>query len=330
MESVPCVQGLMEIGSSDYVAALRQESEYWGDEIKNAAQFGIPFAADMRRAEKIYVNRGNGLPQQQSYDPQAEWIMNGPLYTRLFETVADHSVRAKVLVLTCGPGNLCLELARHGHDVVGMDISKQAIEVARKLARENPFTENFGSLQYQVADLNVMELDPESFDVVIAWDGLHHILRLERLLNQVRRSLKPNGLYIFSDNIGMHWKSRLFGGALYFVLPTYVSYATKLKYAIRGGKTIKDEMAARSPFEEIQTDTILHLSAKYFKFKTLFFHTGIGFRAAIAGDVRLPAVLKYPFLRTLKRLDDWLVKRKWLMGDHVFVVAHPQKPMYSA
>jgi len=310
-----------EIGSDEYKEALKRESDYWGDEIKKAVEKGIPFSADMRRAEKIFVHRGPGLPQQQTFDPQAERIMNGKLYQFVFDRVASVSSHARVLVLTCGPGNLSLELARQGHHVHGMDISEGAIEIARRFASENPFKENFGSLHYSVTDLNVIEFVPDSYDVIVAWDGLHHILLLERLMGQIQKALKPEGLFIFSDNIGMHWMSRMIGGFLYFILPTHVSYFTKLKYAVGGQKKVQQDMSERSPFEEINTESIMSLAEKYFNIVEKKSHTGIGYRAAIAGDLRFPGFMKYPFLKFLKKLDDWSVNHGLLKGDHVLVVA---------
>lgn len=40
-------------------------------------------------------------------------------------------VRGRVLDVGCGPGRLCLELQRRGHEVVGVDISPKAVETAR-------------------------------------------------------------------------------------------------------------------------------------------------------------------------------------------------------
>jgi len=313
-----------EIGSKAYEEALRQEGDYWGQEVRKAVAAGIPFSVDMRRAEKIYVDRGKGLPQQQTFDPTTERIMNGELYQYLFEQVAAVSEHARVLVLTCGPGNLSLELARLGHHVHGMDISEGAIEIARKFAEENPYKENFGSIQYSVTDLNRIEFEPNSLDVVVAWDGLHHILLLDRLMQQVRNALKPNGVFIFSDNIGMHWKSRLVGGLLYFLLPTHVSYFTKLKYVLGGQRKVKEEMSERSPFEEVNTESILPIAEKYFDMIEKQSHTGIGYRAAIAGDLRFPSFLKYRFLRCLKKFDDWAVQHGLLKGDHILVIAKPK------
>jgi hypothetical protein len=159
--------------------------------------------------------------------------------------------------------------------------------------------------------------------VVLAWDGLHHILLLERLLEQVRTALTPDGLFIFSDNIGLHPRSRILGGVLYLLLPTYLSYWVKCKYALGGESRIKQDMVHRSPFEEISSDTLIRSAERFFHFLSLIPHTGIGYRAAIAGDLRCPGFIRYPFLRALKRFDDWAVRTGLLKGDHVLVVAKP-------
>ncbi len=313
----------VQVGTREYQKACNQESAYWGLEAERAAARGIPFSADMRRGERIYVDRGKGLPQQQTFDPKAENIMNGWLYSLLFETCAK-KLPAKILVLTCGAGGLSLELARLGHHVVGIDISEKAIKVAEKFAAANPFRDHFGRLEYQVADLNQKTFNARSFDIVIAWDGLHHILKQQRLMQEINRALKKDGLFIFSDNIGMHWFSRLVGGGLYFVLPTFVSYTDKLKIALGGEKRIKKDMTARSPFEEINTEGLVEVARQYFEILDYREHTGIGYRAAISGDVRLAARLKYYFLKKLKQLDDWGVKTRILKGDHAFVIGRPK------
>lgn len=310
-----------EIGSDAYLQALQQEGEYWGQEIEKALQQGIPFSADMRRGQRIFVDRGPGLPQQQAYDPLAERIMNGALYDYLFRRVSAMAASCRVLLLTCGAGGLALELARQGHDVHAVDVSKRAIAVAERMARENPFRENFGSLHYTVADLNRIELEQNRYDVVIAWDGLHHLVALDRLMQQIRRALAGNGVFIFSDNVGLSRLSRLLGGAFYFLLPTFVSYVDKSKVALGGQRKIKQDMTNRSPFEEVSSGMILDVVHKYFTVLEKKSHTGIGYRAAISGDMRAPDWFKYPFLRALKKMDDWCVEHGLLQGDHILAVA---------
>lgn len=310
-----------QIGSNAYRQACEKEADYWGQEARRAVQQGIPFSADMRRAQRIIVKRGVGLPQLQSFDPEAERIMNQWLYDIIFNTVQKQRKNAKILVLACGAGSLSLELARQGHEVYGIDISAGAIEVAEKFARENPYKQNFGSVAYTIGDLNQIELPPNSFDIILAWDGLHHIIFQEHLISQIRLSLRAGGLFIFSDNIGLHWISRIIGGLFYFLLPTNVSYRDKLKFALGGDKKIKESMIERSPFEEINTQDFLILVESHFKILTKIAHTGIGYRAAIAGDLRAPDWIKYPFLRLIKKLDHLAVNHGLLRADHILTIA---------
>ena len=319
------VQEKWVVGSEEYHRACQQEGDYWSQEVQLAVKAGIPFSVDMRRAERIFVDRGDGLPQQQIYDPKAERLMNGALYQYVFDKLDAHKSKSRVLVLTCGPGGLCLEIARHGHHVLGIDISQGAIEIAKRFTAENPFKDGFGSVEYQVADLNRLELPMGSFDAVVAWDGLHHILLLERLMQQIQKALVPGGLFIFSDNIGMHKLSRWIGGALYFLMPTTLSYRKKLRYALAGQEKVQEEMAERSPFEEISTNSIYDLALELFSILEQTSHTGIGYRAAIAGDMRAPSWIKYPFLKALKRMDDYAVRWHVLKGDHLLVVAQPKE-----
>jgi SAM-dependent methyltransferase len=310
-----------ELGSTTYTAALQQEADYWGEEIEKAVAVGIPFSADMRRAQRLFVHRGAELPQQQIYDPVAEQIMNGHLYQNLFDRIADVSQQAHVLVLTCGPGGLALELARQGHHVQAIDISRRAIAIAERMAAENPFHEHFGSLSYEVADLNRITLPEGGYDVVLAWDGLHHIIALDHLMSEIHKTLRAGGIFIFSDHVGIKPVSRVLGGLLYLFLPTYVPFNVKFKYALGGASKIKEEMTNRSPFEEATCGQIMDAVRKQFVIKQEIEHTGVGYRAAIAGDLRWRDALKHPFLRRLKQLDDWAVRHKLLHGDHVLVVA---------
>jgi SAM-dependent methyltransferase len=62
-------------------------------------------------------------------------------------------------------------------------------------------------LTYEVADLNFVELPEKTFDLVAAQTSLHHILFLERVAEQVWRSLKNDGYLWIHDFVGeMRWQ----------------------------------------------------------------------------------------------------------------------------
>ncbi|MHA1722923.1 MAG: class I SAM-dependent methyltransferase [Candidatus Baldrarchaeia archaeon] len=93
-----------------------------------------------------------------------------------------------------GNGYLCRSLAKKGAKVVGVDISKRFIEIARQKEREDPL-----GIQYYVGslcDLNMFE--DETFDAVVSNLTLMDVLDLEKAINELYRVLKKNGKLVFS------------------------------------------------------------------------------------------------------------------------------------
>src|SRR6266536_3840501 len=103
------------------------------------------------------------------------------------------------LTLGCGAGRCERELLRNGvcQTFHGIDISEDAIAAAREIAKEQNLP-----LTYEVDDLNFLELPEKTFDLVVAQTCLHHILFLERVAEQVWRSLKADGYLWIHDFVG--------------------------------------------------------------------------------------------------------------------------------
>lgn len=101
----------------------------------------------------------------------------------------------EILEVGCGAGYMSLELARYGHNVTGIDISKESIKIAKKMKKENPYTENMGKLNYYVSGL--FEFTPKKkFDVICFFLVLHHFNNLEKVMKKVSNLLKENGMII--------------------------------------------------------------------------------------------------------------------------------------
>jgi 2-polyprenyl-6-hydroxyphenyl methylase/3-demethylubiquinone-9 3-methyltransferase len=96
---------------------------------------------------------------------------------------------ADVLDLGCGAGFLSNYLAENGCNVTAVDLSEEALQVARK----RDLTE---SVKYQKADVSRLNLR-YSFDVVTAMDILEHMDDPENLVEVACRHLKPGGKFIF-------------------------------------------------------------------------------------------------------------------------------------
>jgi SAM-dependent methyltransferase len=79
------------------------------------------------------------------------------------------------------------------------DVSENAITEARKLAVEAGLG---GRVNYAVTDLNTIDLPADHYDAIFGISSLHHVQNLERLFEQCRRALKPDGLFFIDEYVG--------------------------------------------------------------------------------------------------------------------------------
>jgi SAM-dependent methyltransferase len=107
---------------------------------------------------------------------------------------------AECLSLCCGFGEAERVLADLGVFLhcTGIDLSPGAIEGARARAREA----GYSNIDYRVADLNIIELESEKYDLVWANGALHHILNLEHVVSQIYKALKPGGILVCNEYVG--------------------------------------------------------------------------------------------------------------------------------
>ena len=102
---------------------------------------------------------------------------------------------SRVLELGCGGGYLAPVLAMRGVDVVGCDISRHGIEVARKVARQ---ISTVNSPSFFLGDATRLPFPDASFDGVYGSGVLHH-LPLPAAREEIRRVLKPGAKAFFVE-----------------------------------------------------------------------------------------------------------------------------------
>lgn len=98
--------------------------------------------------------------------------------------------KARVLDVGCGAGFLSNQLAVHGFDVVGLDLSQSSLDVAAAHDATH-------AVKYIRGDAYHLPFADARFDVVCAMDILEHLEEPARAIQQAARVLKPGGLFFF-------------------------------------------------------------------------------------------------------------------------------------
>ncbi len=90
------------------------------------------------------------------------------------------------LDIACGAGRNALALAAIGFETTAVDISETAIAMGQQSAAERGL-----SINWQVADLDSLAIEPESFDLITCFR-----FRSEALWPRLANALKPDGWLI--------------------------------------------------------------------------------------------------------------------------------------
>ena len=139
-----------------------------------------------------------------------------PARLMYFDRIADWRSSA-VLDLGCGGGYMSEALAQRGAAVIGIDPAEKAIAIARRHAASQNL-----SIEYLVGNGEALPVADGSMDYVVCVDVLEHVADLGEVINEVRRVLRPGGMFLF-DTINRNWLASLvlvfLGERIFRILP---------------------------------------------------------------------------------------------------------------
>ncbi len=123
-----------------------------------------------------------------TYDSKPNFILavEEPVVERLLAAVPP----GPALDAACGTGRHTVTLARHGHDVIGVDQSPEMLELA---AVKVP------GAQFRVGDLTELPVPDASVDLVLCALALSHLHDLAPAVAEFRRVLRPQGRLLVTD-----------------------------------------------------------------------------------------------------------------------------------
>ncbi len=144
---------------------------------------------DSKLYDKAYFEQTDG----------ANYFYKGEIAPKFLRAIKAGALKEgqKVLDIGCGRGDLTIALAKSGANVVGVDYSKDAVEIARETM--NKLEEGISSrISIVQSDATALDFPDEQFDSIYMLDIVEHLYpqQLFECFAECFRVLKPNGSLI--------------------------------------------------------------------------------------------------------------------------------------
>lgn len=123
---------------------------------------------------------------------------------------AEHQA-ARFISIGAGNGDLEIKLAKQlcerGYDnfvIECLDINQDMLERGREAAQKFGVENQLGFVRADFNDWTPVA----AYDAVLANQSLHHVVKLEGLFGEIKRALKPTGVFVISDMVGRNGHQR--------------------------------------------------------------------------------------------------------------------------
>ena len=267
----------------------------------------------MTAANKIYPYYGPERPSAIFYD-----IVEGahrPVAPEVaFYLEMARGIKTPILELGCGTGRVAWELAKAGHEVVGVDNALPVLERARK--KQSDYARDVGSrIRFEMGDICNIELD-EKFSLILApYRVFNHLVSEQEQLSflaNVKRHLARGGRCVF-DTV-QPTLERLQAGPDYFqAIPPFIIDVDHLGMKLE--RRIVDNSA------DMQQQTFASDYCYIMKMQSGELHEHVDrLHMRWVSDEQMKEMLKQSGLRVISFFKDFTKSKPDEIGDRVWVV----------
>lgn len=102
----------------------------------------------------------------------------------------------RALDVACGTGDIAFRLSARGAQVVGMDVTFRMLELA---VSKQGVPAPHGAVRFVSGDMMALPFEDATFDVVTTGYGVRNVPAIEPALAEIRRVLRPGGLFLSLD-----------------------------------------------------------------------------------------------------------------------------------
>ena len=132
-----------------------------------------------------------GIPAPGAYIFYLTTKFRKGFYESLASEIVSKISRGKVLDIGTGSGNLAIKIAKRAEnlEIIGMDLSKVLIKIARKTAKREGVE---SKVRFDIGSAYDLNFGNSYFDLVVSTGVLHHLRYPAKAFNEIYRVLKPN------------------------------------------------------------------------------------------------------------------------------------------
>jgi ubiquinone/menaquinone biosynthesis C-methylase UbiE len=261
-------------------------------------------------------------------------LISGNEKTDYFSYVSQKYLKEKqnliALSLGCGNGHRELKWAKLANfaRIDAYDLSPTLIETARKNAAQANLEK---SIHYEARDITTCQFADGTYDVVFVEQSLHHFSSLDTFLKQIKRAMKPDGLFIINEFIGpirFQWTKRQLeiANALRTLMPPefrrhIVDHSPNHKII----RPSRFSMIMKDPSEAIESSKIVPLLREIFE--TVEYRPYHGALTQILFDGIAHNFIDNPFAKPLIKicldLEKYLTETGQLDSDYALIICRP-------
>lgn len=171
----------------------------------------------------------------------ASWVNDNRLLLEITRCIENKCVNnCTIIDLGAGTGVVAQHILNHFNcalNIIAYDISPAMLN---KIT--NP------TIKKIVGSIDQLPFDNDTADIIIARQSLHYVEHLDLAIDEIRRVLKPDGVFVLSQIMPLEGKSKSFWIKMmkirqplrrnFFSLEEWISYLKKRKFSLRSSTTI--------------------------------------------------------------------------------------------
>jgi SAM-dependent methyltransferase len=131
------------------------------------------------------------------------WITNEERIGRLV-AAAQLKGNERVLDVACGPGYIAEAFARAAREAIGVDLTAAMVAIAEERTKKR----GVSNVSFRIGDVQHLPFGDEEFDVVVCRLALHHMPEPERVVKEMARVCRVEGIVLVEDIYGSEHAER--------------------------------------------------------------------------------------------------------------------------